>query len=52
MRAGRLHHIKAAARNWPDAAGWTMTARELLWLVPLLLLLAWAGGLIGPARPP
>ncbi|WP_166040604.1 CPBP family glutamic-type intramembrane protease [Sphingosinicella sp. YJ22] len=48
----RTQDILAALRTWPDRAGWWRAAMELLWSLPLLLLIAWCAGLIAPATPP
>lgn len=42
MALGRL---RAALSTWPDAPGWKRVARELLWGLPLIALLAFTTGL-------
>lgn len=43
IRAGR--RLQAALVTWPDAPGWKRIARELLWSLPHIALLAFATGL-------
>ncbi|MBB4099653.1 CPBP family glutamic-type intramembrane protease [Sphingomonas kyeonggiensis] len=43
IRAGR--RLQAALATWPDTSGWKRIARELLWGLPLIGLLAFATGL-------
>jgi predicted Abi (CAAX) family protease len=43
IRAGR--RLQAALVTWPDAQGWMRIGRELLWVLPLVALLAFATGL-------
>src|SRR5687768_9170318 len=49
---GRLAEIVASVRHMPDRRGWLRAAAELLWAAPLLLLVAYAGGLARIAEPP
>lgn len=37
--------IEAALRSWPDRRGWAATALALLWGLPSIAILAFAGGL-------
>jgi len=39
-------------RTWPDRGNWRRVALELLWAVPLLLLIGWFAGLVSPSQPP
>ena len=48
----RIQDILAALRTCPDRGGWWRAVRELLWALPLLLLMAWCAGLIAPAPSP
>lgn len=38
--------LRAALVTWPDARGWQAVARELLWGLPLIALLAFVAGLV------
>ena len=44
---GRLADLIAALRCFPGLAGWARAGLELAWALPLVLILAWAGGLVG-----
>lgn len=48
----RADDVLAALRTWPGGAEWKRAGMELLWAIPLLLLIAWPGGMISPASPP
>ena len=43
----RLADLIAALRCFPGLAGWGRAGLELAWALPLVLILAWAGGLVG-----
>ena len=49
---GRLGDVVASVRHLPDRRGWLRVAAELLWAMPLLLLIAYAGGLARIVEPP
>ena len=49
---GLIADVIAAFRHVPDARDWLRAGAELLWSVPLLLLVAYAGGLIAVVAPP
>jgi uncharacterized protein len=42
----RLEDIGRALRRWPDRASWHQVMLELCWALPLILVSAYAGGLI------
>lgn len=41
-----IGRLRRALRTWPDPAGWARLAIEAAWLVPVLLVLAFAGDLM------
>jgi uncharacterized protein len=41
----RLTDLVAGLRNIPDRSGWRRTALELAWALPLLLIVAYLGGI-------
>jgi predicted Abi (CAAX) family protease len=43
---GIAARIVVALRTWPDRAGWARLGLEAAWLVPVLLALGFAGGLM------
>ena len=49
---GRLGDVVASVRHLPDRRGWLRVVAELLWAMPLLLLIAYAGGLARIVEPP
>ncbi len=49
---GRLTDTLDAVRHMPDRRGWWRVAAELLWAVPVLLLVAYAGDLVRIVQPP
>ena len=49
---GRAYDVLAALRTWPDGSSWRRVAVELLWALPLLLLIGWCAALISPEPPP
>lgn len=51
MRA-RIADIRAALRQWPGIRDWARTALELAWALPLMLVVAHAGGLVRRSDPP
>ncbi|HEX8240397.1 MAG TPA: DUF2235 domain-containing protein [Allosphingosinicella sp.] len=44
---GALARLGRLFSTWPAAAGWASLARTALWLLPLLALIGWLGGLVG-----
>ncbi|HEV2079481.1 MAG TPA: CPBP family glutamic-type intramembrane protease [Allosphingosinicella sp.] len=48
----RLSDLLAALRHLPDRAGWRAACIELAWALPLLLIVAHAGGLARLQSPP
>lgn len=46
MLKARLADIYRALRHWPDLSGWRQAGLELCWALPLMLLAAYAGGLV------
>jgi uncharacterized protein len=48
----RVADVWAAVRTWPDAQAWRRAALEVLWALPLLVAIAWCGGLIEPSQSP
>ena len=54
MLRTRIADICAALRHVPGSAGWVRAAAELCWAVPLMLVVAYAGGLVrlqAPSEP-
>ena len=49
---GRLADLSAALRQLPTFAGWRRVGFELVWALPLMLLVAHSGGLIRFSGPP
>ena len=52
MLKARLADIFRALRHWPDLSGWRQAGLELCWALPLMLLAAYAGGLVRLQSPP
>jgi uncharacterized protein len=52
MLRNRFADLAASLRDWPSLAGWGRAGLELVWAVPLMLVLAHLGGLVRWEGPP